>query len=69
MGGFVLEGTHKHHGKILPCGGRSQAEALKASLPYQDVCLASQCLDLFLRKGNADKGVQASCPGSQGYVQ
>lgn len=24
MGGFVLEGTHKHHGKILPWGGARQ---------------------------------------------
>ncbi|KAJ8785072.1 hypothetical protein J1605_007628 [Eschrichtius robustus] len=36
---------------------RSQAEALKARLLYQDVCLAAQRLDLLLRKGNAHKEV------------
>uniref|UniRef100_A0A8C0X313 Protein SMG5 n=1 Tax=Castor canadensis TaxID=51338 RepID=A0A8C0X313_CASCN len=36
---------------------RSQAEALKAKLLYQEVCLAAQHLDLFLRKGNAHKEV------------
>ncbi|XP_060051760.1 nonsense-mediated mRNA decay factor SMG5-like [Erinaceus europaeus] len=36
---------------------RSQAEALKAKLLYQDVCLAAQRLDFFLRKGNAHKEV------------
>ena len=35
---------------------RSQAEALKARLLYQDVCLAAQRLDL-LRKGSAHKEV------------
>ncbi|XP_037358508.1 nonsense-mediated mRNA decay factor SMG5-like [Talpa occidentalis] len=36
---------------------QSQAEALKARLLYQDVCLAAQHLDFFLRKGNAHKEV------------
>ncbi|KAG8524081.1 Protein SMG5 [Galemys pyrenaicus] len=36
---------------------QSQAEALKARLLYQDVCLAAQRLDFFLRKGNAHKEV------------
>ncbi|EPY78837.1 hypothetical protein CB1_000999007 [Camelus ferus] len=35
----------------------SQAEALDAKLLYQDVCLAAQHLDLFLRAGNAHKEV------------
>ncbi|XP_042529157.1 protein SMG5-like [Dipodomys spectabilis] len=36
---------------------RSQTEALKAKLLYQDVCLAAQRLDLFLRHGNAHREV------------
>ncbi|XP_064123738.1 nonsense-mediated mRNA decay factor SMG5-like [Loxodonta africana] len=36
---------------------KSQAEALKAKLLYQEVCLAAQRLDLFLRNGNAHKEV------------
>ncbi|XP_048215074.1 nonsense-mediated mRNA decay factor SMG5-like [Perognathus longimembris pacificus] len=36
---------------------RSQAEALKAKLLYQDVCLAAQRLDLFLQHGNAHREV------------
>ena len=36
---------------------RNQEEALRATLLYQEVCLAAQRLDLFLQKENAHKEV------------